>query len=146
MWILSLLPTSIINFALNAILVVGLFGLLLSIMVTYRFANPGPGKLVQWFSVGLLVLGIYFRGAYDSEMSWRTKVAVAEKKVEMLQAEATKENIKIVEKVVTKTMLVKEKSKDTVQFIDREVVKYDNVCVIPKEVVQAHNQAAEQVK
>jgi hypothetical protein len=146
MWILSLLPTSIINFALNAILVVGLFGLLLSIMVTYRFANPGPGKLVQWFSVGLLVLGIYFRGAYDSEMSWRTKVAVAEKKVEMLQAEATKENIKIVEKVVTKTMLVKEKSKDTVQFVDREVVKYDNVCVIPKEVVQAHNQAAEQVK
>ena len=146
MWILSLLPTSIINFALNAILVVGLFGLLLSIMVTYRFANPGPGKLVQWFSVGLLVLGIYFRGAYDSEMSWRTKVAVAEKKVEMLQAEATKENIKIVEKVVTKTMLVKEKSKDTVQFVDREVVKYDNVCVIPKEVVQAHNQAVEQVK
>ena len=146
MWILSLLPTSIINFALNAILVVGLFGLLLSIMVTYRFASPGPGKLVQWFSVGLLVLGIYFRGAYDSEMSWRTKVAVAEKKVEMLQAEATKENIKIVEKVVTKTMLVKEKSKDTVQFVDREVVKYDNVCVIPKEVVQAHNQAAEQVK
>jgi hypothetical protein len=146
MWILSLLPTSIINFALNAILVVGLIGLLLSIMVTYRFASPGPGKLVQWFSVGLLVLGIYFRGAYDSEMSWRTKVAVAEKKVEMLQAEATKENIKIVEKVVTKTMLVKEKSKDTVQFIDREVVKYDNVCVIPKEVVQAHNQAAEQVK
>jgi hypothetical protein len=127
-------------------LVVGLIGLLLSIMVTYRFASPGPGKLVQWFSVGLLVLGIYFRGAYDSEMSWRTKVAVAEKKVEMLQAEATKENIKIVEKVVTKTMLVKEKSKDTVQFIDREVVKYDNVCVIPKEVVQAHNQAAEQVK
>jgi len=146
MWILSLLPTSIINFALNAILVVGLVGLLLSIMVTYRFASPGPGKLVQWFSVGLLVLGIYFRGAYDSEMSWRTKVAVAEKKVEMLQVEAAKVNVKIVDRVVTKTQLIKEKSKDTIQFVDREVVKYDNVCVIPKEVVQAHNQAAEQVK
>jgi len=146
MWILSLLPTSIINFALNAILVVGLVGLLLSIMVTYRFASPGPGKLVQWFSVGLLVLGIYFRGAYDSEMSWRTKVAVAEKKVEMLQVEAAKVNVKIVDRVVTKTQLIKEKSKDTIQFVDREVVKYDNVCIIPKEVVQAHNQAAEQVK
>jgi len=146
MWILSLLPTSIINFALNAILIVGLVGLLLSIMVTYRFASPGPGKLVQWFSVGLLVLGIYFRGAYDSEMSWRTKVAVAEKKVEMLQVEAAKVNVKIVDRVVTKTQLIKEKSKDIIQFVDREVVKYDNVCVIPKEVVQAHNQAAEQVK
>jgi len=146
MWILSLLPTSIINFALNAILIVGLVGLLLSIMVTYRFASPGPGKLVQWFSVGLLVLGIYFRGAYDSEMSWRTKVAVAEKKVEMLQVEAAKVNVKIVDRVVTKTQLIKEKSKDTIQFVDREVVKYDNVCIIPKEVVQAHNQAAEQVK
>jgi hypothetical protein len=146
MWILSLLPTSIINFVLNAILVVGLFGLLLSIMVTYRFAYPGPGKLVQWFSVGLLVLGIYFRGAYDSEMSWRTKVAVAEKRVEELQAMASRENTKIVEKVVTKTQVVREKSKDIVQFVDREVVKYDNICAIPKEVIQAHNQAVGQVK
>jgi len=146
MWFLSLLPTSIINFALNAILIVGLFGLLLSIMVTYRFANPGPGKLVQWFSVALLVLGIYFRGAYDSEMSWRTKVAVAEKRVEELQAMAARENTKIVEKVVTKTQVIREKSKDIVQFVDREVVKYDNICSIPKEVVQAHNQAAGQLK
>lgn len=146
MWFLSLLPTSIINFALNAILVIGIFSILLSIMVTYRFTNPVLGKFVQWFGVALLVLGLYFRGAYDSEMSWRTKVAIAEKRVEELQAISAKENVKIVEKVVNKTQVIKQKSKDIVQFVDREVVKYDNICVIPKEVIEAHNQAAGQLK
>ena len=146
MWFLSLLPDGFVIAVLNAMLMFGILGLLFSIMITYRFANPMIGKTVQWASVALLILGIYFHGAYDSEMAWKTRVAIAEKKVEMLKAEAANENVKIVDRVVTRTQIVKEKSKDIIQFVDREVVKYDTVCLIPKEVIQAHNQAAEPTK
>jgi hypothetical protein len=42
--------------------------------------------------------------------------------------------------------VVKERGKDIVQFVDREVVKYDNKCEIPQPFVDAHNRAAEKVK
>ena len=44
--------------------------------------------------------------------------------------------------------MVKEKGKDIIQYIDREVVKNNDVikyvenCPVPKEIVDAHNQAA----
>jgi len=51
-----------------------------------------------------------------------------------------------VEKVVKKTEYIKTRGKDVVQYIDREVTKYDNTCIIPKEFVKAHNDAAEMAK
>jgi hypothetical protein len=51
-----------------------------------------------------------------------------------------------VEKVVTKTLVVRERGDDIVRYVDREVVKYDSKCEIPKEAVSAVNKAAEGVK
>ena len=53
-----------------------------------------------------------------------------------------KENIKLVEKVVTKTQVVKQRGEDIIKYVDKEIVKYDNTCVIPKEFIEAHNRAA----
>ena len=74
------------------------------------------------------------------------KVKELEIKVKESEAKSAEENVKIVEKVVTKTNVIREKGKDVVQYIDREVVKYDSKCEIPKEAVIAVNKAAEGVK
>ena len=47
---------------------------------------------------------------------------------------------------VTKTQVVRERGNDIVRYVDREVVKYDSKCEVPKEAVSAVNQAAEGVK
>ena len=57
--------------------------------------------------------------------------------------------MKIVEKVVTKTQIVKTRGQDIIKYVDKEIVKYDTkfapggVCEIPKEFIEAHNRAAE---
>jgi predicted nucleotidyltransferase len=64
----------------------------------------------------------------------------------------TKENVKIVEKIVTKTQVVKVKGEEVVKYIDREIVKYDvkfaqgGQCEIPKEFYKSLNDAAEAPK
>jgi len=85
-------------------------------------------------------------GAISNEEAWLAKVKDLEVKVAEAEAKSQQVNVQVVEKVVTKTQVVRERGKDIVQYVDREVVKYDSKCEIPKEAVTAVNQAAEGVK
>ena len=94
----------------------------------------------------MLLAGVYFKGGYATEMIWRDKVKEVEAKLAAAEAESKKETVKIVERVVKKTEVIQRRGQDVVQYIDREVVKYDNTCVIPKEFVKAHNDSATPVE
>lgn len=65
-------------------------------------------------------------------------------------AEYEQKNKELNEKLAKKATVTKEKIKVkkeyVTRYIDREVKKYDNTCVIPKPFVDAHNQSAEKVK
>ena len=83
------------------------------------------------------------------EQEWRSRVAKVEVKLAAAQAESAKETVKIVEKVVKKTEYITRRGQDIVQYVDREIVKYDTkfapggTCEIPREFITAHNRAAE---
>jgi hypothetical protein len=102
--------------------------------------------------IALLALGVYFRGGYAVEQQWRERVAQVEAKLAQAEQQSQKENVRIETRVVTKTQLIRERGADIVQYIDREIVKYDTKfapggqCEIPREFVRAHNDAAERVK
>lgn len=74
------------------------------------------------------------------------KIKDLQVKLAEAEAKSQQENVKIVEKVVTKREYYRLRGKDIIQYVDREVTKYDNQCVIPKEFVKAHNDAAEKQK
>lgn len=93
--------------------------------------------------IALLSLGVYFRGGYSVEMDWRERVAEVEAKLKVAEEKSTKENTRIETRVVQKTEYITRRGQDIVQYVDREVAKYDNTCVIPKPFVEAHNRAAE---
>ena len=99
--------------------------------------------------IALLVLGVYFRGGYAVEAEWRERVAKVEQKLKIAEAESARENVKIVERVVKKTEYITRRGQDIIQYVDREIVKYDvkfapgGACEIPQEFVAAHNTAAE---
>ena len=85
-------------------------------------------------------------GAISNDEAWLAKVRELETKVAEAEAKSQQVNVQVVEKVVTKTQVVKERGRDVVQYVDREVVKYDSKCEIPKEAVTAINRAAESHK
>lgn len=144
MWILKWLP----DWIFYGILFLGIIGYAITYLLKfipvpalYMYKTP-----IQLVSIFFIVIGVFMAGAIHNEDAWLTRVRELEAKVAEAQVKSAEENVKIVEKVVTKTQVIKEKANETVKYIDREVVKYDNTCVIPKEFVKAHNDAAEQPK
>lgn len=140
MWILNFLPYWIFY----AILGIGLIGLastylirFIPIPAIYMYKTP-----IQLVSVAVIMFGVYMAGAISDNEAWESKVRELEKKVAEAQVESAKENTKIVEKVVVKREYYKEKGNDIIKYIDREIVKYDESCKIPKEFVESINKAA----
>jgi 4-hydroxyphenylpyruvate dioxygenase-like putative hemolysin len=99
--------------------------------------------------IALLVAGVYFRGGYAVEAEWRERVAEVEQKLQAAEAESAKENVRIQERVVKKTEYITRRGQDIIQYVDREIVRYDTKfapggqCEIPREFIKALNQAAE---
>ena len=84
-----------------------------------------------------------------NEAKWQDKIAELQKKVNEAEVKSKETNIVIQEKIVTNTKIIKEKGKDIVSYIDREIVKKEEIikyieqCPVPKEIINLHNQAAE---
>ena len=85
-------------------------------------------------------------GAISNEEVWQARVKELEVKLAQAEVESAKENTKIVEKIVKKTEYIKVRGNDIIQYVDREVTKYDEVCSIPSAFIRAHNKAAEEPK
>jgi hypothetical protein len=138
MWYLSLLP----NAFFHAIVIAGVLAVLGSMflkMVPIVNKYYIPMRIVGFV---VFTFGIYFEGGLANEERWVAKVKEMEAKVAAAEAEGKKETIKIQQKVVVQQQVIREKGEDIVRYIDREIVKYDNSCIIPKEVIDTHNKAA----
>ena len=81
-------------------------------------------------------------GSYPEEE--KAAKAVYDKAIAEAQAKVV--NTTLETKVITKTQVVKIRGDDIIKYVDREVTKYDNTCIIPKEFITSHNRAAEQPK
>jgi uncharacterized membrane protein len=151
MWLLQWLP----NWIFYAVLIAGVFGLIVSYFI--RFLSFIPFLYVyktpiQLGSIVAIAIGTFMAGAiYDNE-AWEARVKEMEEKVAAAEAQSKEENVKIVEKLVTKTQVIRTRGEDIVKYIDREIIKYDEkfakggVCEIPQEFIKAHNDAAEAPK
>lgn len=152
MWILHFLPDALILWATNILLLIGI-GLTVAGFFVHRI--PGlyqyqlPFKIL---GVVLLAAGVYFRGGYGVEMAWRERVTEVEAKLKIAEEQSREENIRIETRYVDRVRVIKEKGQTVVQYVDREIVKYDTkfapggICEIPREFIKAHNDAAERVK
>jgi hypothetical protein len=138
MWILQFLP--------NWLFYLTLFTGIAAFVVT-KFVRVLPNaQLIQAASVAIVAVSIYMIGAISNNDAWLAKIKDLETKVAQAEAKSAAANTEIVEKIVTKTQVVKQRGEDIVKYIDREVVKYDATCIVPKEFVSTHNQAAEAPK
>lgn len=87
--------------------------------------------------------GLFMSGAIHEKAAWELRVKEMELKMAEVKAQSSEANTKIVEKTITQRQIIKQRGDDIVRYIDREVVKYDQQCVIPKEFIEAHNKSAE---
>ena len=133
MWILQFLPNWIFYYIL--------FGAGIGLLIA-KFLPKYYKEIVGTISAISFAFGLFMVGAISNEETWQARVKEMEAKVAKAEVQSAKENIKLVEKVVTKTQVVKQRGEDIIKYVDKEIVKYDNTCVIPKEFIEAHNRAA----
>jgi hypothetical protein len=151
-WIISLIPDAVLNWVYWAIIAVGLTGVLAGWIGKFIPFYGNYVKILQPIGIVLLVLGVWLRGGYDVEMSWRAKVAEVEAKIAIAEKQSQETNTVIEQKVVEKTKVIKGKTEYITQYLDREVVKKEEIikyieqCPVPKEIIDIHNQAAEMNK
>lgn len=142
MWIVEFLPDWVFHLVLLAGIVGTIAGFVLGMIpVIKQYIIP-----IRVISIILVVFGLFLEGALVDNQTWQLRVKEVEAKLAVAEAESAKANSKLIEK--SKNQINKQKEKTIVvkQYIDREVTKYDNQCIIPKEFVKAHNDSAEKAK
>jgi hypothetical protein len=147
MWLLHFLPDSFLAFVVDAVLLAGILSTLLTCFFLKHVIRLIPTlaphiKIAQIISVVVLLSGVYFKGGYSSEMAWRERVREMEARVAQAEKESQAANDKLADGGKQKIKIIREKGIIIKQYVDREVTKYDNQCVIPSAVVRAHNAAA----
>jgi len=151
-WLLHFLPDGFILFIVYLILAAGASLTAASYLIKWI---PGIAAYQLPMRIGgivLLICGVYFYGGYSTEMQWRERVAEVEAKVAAAEAQSKETNVQIVNKIVTKTEIVRTRGQDIIKYVDREIIKYDTKfapgeeCEIPNEFIKALNDAAEAPK
>jgi len=148
MFILHFLPDAFLAFVVDAVLISGVLATVLTCFLLKHVIRLIPAlsphvKIAQIASIILLLSGVYFKGGYSSEMAWRERVREMEARVAQAEAQSAEANAKLDSKGKEKIKIIREKGIIIKQYVNREVAKYDNTCVIPGAVVKAHNAAAE---
>lgn len=137
-WLIALMP----KWLILTFIILGVLGLLAA-----AFINKVPfikqyNLLINIVAVILLVSGVYLQGALAYKESTDLAVAKLEKELAEAKAKSAQTNTEIVEKIVKDTEVIRLKGKTITEYVDREVIKHDNKCELPPEVIKAHNAAA----
>lgn len=141
MFLLHLLPTSMLIYFVNLIFYTGVVCTVLGFVLRFKFLENWR-LILQVVGVIALGAGLYMKGGYSVEMEWRARVAELEAKVVAAETKSKEVNTVIQEKIVTKTKVVR----DT-KVVNKEIIKeiekrIDNECTVSPEVIEILNAAA----
>lgn len=147
MWIINVLP----EWVIHAVFSLGVIGVLVSFLLSFIPFISKYKLPMQIISLVILVLGVYLEGGLADHKEWELKAKELEVKVAEAEARAAQKNVEVQEKVVTQVQVVKQKGQDIIKYVDREVVKKEEVikfiekCPIPQDLIDAHNKAVEEL-
>ena len=145
MWIISFLP----EWVFHLIFVLGIVGVVAGFALGFIPFVRQYKLPIQIIGLLTLVLGVYLEGGLADYKEWEAKVKDMEAKLAVAEEKSKTANAQVQEKVVEKTKVIREKGKDIIKYIDREVVKNEEVVkyvercpAIPAAIIEEHNKAA----
>lgn len=138
MWIITVLP----DWVFHLIFFAGLSGTVAGFVLGFIPVIRKYIISVRVVSLIVLCLGLFLEGALSDYREWELKVKELEVKLKEAEVKSEKVNTEVITKVITQKQVIREKGKDIIQYVDREIVKYDTKCEIPAQVIKAHDAAA----
>ena len=138
MWLLEHVP----NWVSQLSFLLGILVIVISLFIPNNLYKI----VIKFIGIFILCFNCLMIGINSERDIWEAKVKELEVKLASSEVQSVKENIKIVEKIVTKKQIIKERGEEVVKYIDKEVVKYDSKCEIPQEFIKSLNDSSEGFK
>jgi membrane protein implicated in regulation of membrane protease activity len=143
MWILQFIP----DWVFHGMFLIGIFGLAITYILKFLSFFPFLyvyKTTIQIVSIALIAIATYMSGAAYNNDIWLTRAKKLQEKIDIAEQQSKEENVKIVEKVVKRTEYIKTRGDDIIKYVEREITKYDNQCILPKDFIDVLNRAAEE--
>ena len=141
MWLLSLLPDSILYGFILSVMGIGAAMFLIGTFAVFLPLVKGWGMLLRTVGTILVVASVYLYGGYGTEMKWRAEAAKLKADMDRKVALSEKHSKQVVTKYITQTKVIKEKG-DEIKKLSKHVKEVDAQCVVPKSFVLLHDSAA----
>lgn len=144
MWILNFLP----DWVFYAVILAGLAGLLATYLLKLI---PFPALYVyrtaiRVVSVSIIIISTFMIGAQWNNDKWKEKVEELETELKVANEKASLVTIQTVTEYKDRTRIIREKGEEIIKIVDREVIKFNDECKIPADVISIHNKAAGESK
>jgi hypothetical protein len=141
-WMWSLIPTAVITWIVNGLVIVGVVGVCASwiarwipVVNTYQ----GPVKLI---GIICLVVGVYLKGGVDVEIKWRRAAEELQAKADRAAEQSREANAKLSEEIRKNQKLNKD-VKDAVKAgIKANAGKMDSQCTVDSVAIELHNRSS----
>jgi hypothetical protein len=133
---LSLISTEILQLFVHG--VVALAAVLFVASFFFGLYKP----FIRVAAIVVALFGIYFEGGYMTEKEWRARVEALEAKVKVAEEKSAEVNTVIEKQYVDRVKVIKETANANIQYVDRVVAKYDNLCTVSNAAVLLHDSAS----
>jgi hypothetical protein len=141
MWLLSLLPDSLLYGFILSVMGIGAALFVFGSFTVFLPLVKGWGMVAKTVGTLLLIGSVYLYGGYGTEMKWRAEAAKLKADMDRKVALSEKKSKQIVTKYVVQTKVIKEKG-DAIKKLSQHVKEADAKCIVPKSFVLLHDSAA----
>lgn len=151
MWILHfLIPDSFLNNVVNGVLILGVVMCIIAFALENKLLKMLPPtmgfnalqlKIFQALSIFVLLAGVYFKGGYGTEMSWRAKLNEVEAKLKIAEANSNRVTERIVYQTKEKIVYVKQHTTQISGEITANQSAIDANCILSPIAVKIYNKS-----
>lgn len=137
MWVVNFLP----DFIFHILLLIGLLGLVASIVLDSIPFISTNAKAIQLASAVVLAIALYFEGAISDNTAWVDRVHQMEKKVAEAEAKSADANTKLVTEMAKNREKIAANQQAVKQAIQQNIQAINSQCKLTDISVEMYNQA-----
>lgn len=137
-WILNFFPSLLVHLVLIAGILLFLSSSFLG-MIPFVKQYRLPGQILGFI---LAIVGVFYEGGLSYKEGMDKEVADLKVKLAQAETKSAEQNTQIQSLLDKDTTVIREKGQTIVKYLQTDGRRYDSQCVIPQDIINAHNQAA----
>jgi hypothetical protein len=143
MWFLSFLPDWLLTWVIHGTVILGLFLTFGGILFKYIPVINSYAIIAKQLGILLLIIGVWFEGGLDVEMSYRAKIADLQSKIKVAEQKSKRVNEQIKTKVIEKVKIIKEQENVKMREIEKNRNSINADCKLSDDAWMWYNRASQ---